>query len=112
MSFFKKTAKWGLFLGTIGTAAYFNRHFYFGNVHKKHTFNEDDLSDYFKSYIKEHDLVMPYHYQNYQNMYNLDHFFEKAILKDINGLNEFNIFLDRYYHDVITDNINVTPEER
>eukprot|EP00330_Aristerostoma_sp_ATCC50986_P004010 CAMPEP_0114589398 /NCGR_PEP_ID=MMETSP0125-20121206/11849_1 /TAXON_ID=485358 ORGANISM="Aristerostoma sp., Strain ATCC 50986" /NCGR_SAMPLE_ID=MMETSP0125 /ASSEMBLY_ACC=CAM_ASM_000245 /LENGTH=244 /DNA_ID=CAMNT_0001786251 /DNA_START=56 /DNA_END=790 /DNA_ORIENTATION=+ len=112
MSFFKKSVKWGLFFGTLGTAAYFNRHFYFGAVHKKHTFDENDLSDHFQKYIKENDLVMPYHYQNYQKMYTLDHFFEKSILKDINGLNEYNIFLDRYYHDVITDNVVVSDEKR
>lgn len=115
MSFWKKAAKWGIGLGTVGTVGavgYFNRHFYFGHVHKKHTFDEEDLSSYFKEYIKENDLVMPYHYKNYQQVYAFDHFFEKAIIKELNGMNEYNIFLDRHYHDVITDSIEVTPQER
>jgi Uncharacterized protein, possibly involved in aromatic compounds catabolism len=112
MSFIKKLAKWSLVVAPLGGIAYLNRHYYFGNVHKIHTFDESQLSDDFKKYIRENNLISPYLYKNYQRKYGLDHFFEKSILKDLNGLNEYNIFLDKRYHDVITDAIEVSKEER
>jgi len=112
MDLFKDIAKWSLILGPIGAFIYVNRKYAFGKIHKKHRFEDSDLSENFRQYIKENDLITPCHYKNYQKGNKAEQFFEKGILKDLNGLDQYNIYLDRKYHDVITDAIEVTPEER
>jgi len=109
---FKRFLKWGLVAIPIGSLAYINRHFYFGNMYKVHKFDETDLSESTRKYVEQNGLVMPHTFQNYVKKYDHDHFFEKSILNQMNGLNEYNIFLDKNYCQVITDEVQTTPEEK
>ena len=108
----KRIAKWSLFIAPVGALAYVNRHFYFGNVYKIHKFEESDLSDYTKAYVKKNDLVSPVVFVNYLKRYEHDHFFDKSIISKLNGLNEYNIFLDRTFHDALVNKIEMSDEEK
>jgi len=108
----KKFLKWSLVVVPIGALAYINRHFYFGHIYKVHKFGEEDLSDFSKNYIKKNDLISPYTFQNRLKKYDQDHFFEKSILNQMNGLNIYNLYLERNYYQIITDEIEVSPEEK
>jgi len=109
---FKRFLKWGLVAIPIGSLAYINRHFYFGNMYKVHKFDETDLSETSKKYVEQNNLVSPHTFQNYVKKYDHDHFFEKSILNQMNGLNEYNIFLDKNYYQVITDEVEASKEEK
>lgn len=72
---------------------------------------ESELSDFAKKYVQENNLVSPLTYRDYQKNYKHDHFFEKSILTEINGLSGYNVFMEKHYYDVITDEVEATPEE-
>ena len=106
-------AKWGLVLAPAGSFAYFTQTGYFGNVQQQAPLKSDHVSsEYFQQYIKDNNLVAPVLYKNYQRKYRFDHFFEKAILKDIEGLGDYNLLVSKPYHDSLMSDLEMSHDDR
>jgi acyl-coenzyme A thioesterase PaaI-like protein len=112
MNSFKKLAKLSSFLIPAGGFAYLTNQLYFGNTQHVHTYVDNEVVGYFKQYVEDNNLVSPHLYKNYQKKYKFDHFFEKGVLKDIEGLAGYNIFLDKAFNDVLNDEAELSQEEK
>jgi len=113
MRAFTTLAKLSLGLTTTGAAAYYGHQYYFGNTQEHSPFADSPIvSDYFKEYIREHDLVTPLLYKNYQQKYKFDHFFEKGVLKELQGLRDYNLFVHKDFHDVLSGDLELPKEEK
>ena len=112
MKSFKKFSKWGLALLPAGAFAYFTNNYYFGSAHVVHNTPNQITSEYFKQYIQDNNLITPSIYKNYQRKYKFDHFFEKGVLKDLEGLQDYNLLLPKDYYEKITVDTEISKEEK
>jgi len=112
MKSFKKLSKLGLFLIPTGTLAYFSSNYYLASPHPIHNANDQVLSDYFKQYIQENNLITPSLYKNYQRKYRFDHFFEKGVLKDLEGIQDYHLLIPKDYFEKLTAESQMSKEEK
>jgi len=62
--------------------------------------------------LRKNNLVSPSLYKKYQKKYTFNHFFEKSILKDLEGLDNYNLYLNKSSHDALTEDGNLPEEKR
>jgi len=112
MKAFKQFAKFGMFIAPAGGLAYFASERYFRNTHHVHSYAETEVPTYFKNYTEENNLVSSSLYKNYQMKYKFDHFFEKGVLKGLDGVTGYNLLLNKSYNDVVSEITRFSGEER
>jgi acyl-coenzyme A thioesterase PaaI-like protein len=114
MHAFRKLAKWTAVLAPATGLAYLANHYNSMNEHHIHLLPglESQLSPTFQRYISENNLTSPELYQNFQKKYKFDHFWEKGILKDLKGLVDYNIFIDRTYNDILVEDKELSKEDK
>jgi len=101
-----------LALAPVGGFAYYNRTHLFGSTQPAQASQETELSEYFKQYVKDHNLVTPHVYKKFQENYIFNHFFEKGVLKNLEGLDMYNLFLNKHYHDNLASNNDSLSHEQ
>jgi len=111
MRSFTKICKYGLALAPIGGIAYLSHP---NQIQSQRAFKPEEprLNSYFKQYVQENDLVSPGLYKKFQEKYTFNHFFEKGILKDLEGLENYNLFMNKAAHDALTDEVKVSNEQK
>lgn len=63
--------------------------------------------------MSEHKFIYPKIYDNYLNLWNKDHFLEKLILKDSNGLTHYKIFFpEEFLENLFKENNEMTTEDK
>ncbi len=112
MQSFSRVFKYSLGLIPIGGLAYY----YYPKTTEAEQPKEIrqvlEHSDYFQQYVNQHNLISPNLYKKFQEKYKFNHFFEKGVLKDLEGLDAYNLFLNKNYHDILINNIKFTHEEK
>jgi acyl-coenzyme A thioesterase PaaI-like protein len=68
------------------------------------------LSSYFRQYVRENNLVTPSLYTKFQKAYTLNHFFEKGVLKELDGLDNYGLFLNKDCHDAMNQGDEASGE--
>jgi acyl-coenzyme A thioesterase PaaI-like protein len=111
MRSFTKLCKYGLALAPIGGIAYLSHP---TQAHSQHAFKPEEpkLNGYFKQYVEENNLVSPALYKKFQEKYTFNHFFEKLILKDLEGLDNYKLFINKSSNDVLTEEVKVSEEQK
>jgi len=111
MRSFTKLCKYGLAIAPIGGMAYLS---YPNKVQSQRAFQPEEpkLNGYFKQYVEENNLVSPGLYKKFQEKYTFNHFFEQGILKDLEGLDNYNLFINKASHDALTDEVQVSNEQK
>jgi len=112
MRSFAQLFKCSLALAPVGGFAYLNSSYYTKPTHHVPSLDGLELSAYFQQYVDNHNLVIPDLYKKFQQKYSFNHFFEKSLLKDLEGLDVYNIFLNKHYHDALTGDSNLSNEEK
>jgi len=112
MRSFTKLCKYGLALAPIGGMTYYSLPTNARAQCATLKPDEPQLQGYFKQYVEENDLVSPSLYKKYQQKYMFNHFFEQGILKDLEGLENYNLYLNKSSHDALTDSVEVSKEEK
>jgi len=109
MRSFNKLFKCGIALVPIGGLAYFSSPF-FNKAAQEAQREIAPLSDYFRQYVEQNNLITPSLYKKFQESYKFNHFFEKGVLKDLEGLDVYNLFLNKDYHHVLTNEVQVSQQ--
>jgi acyl-coenzyme A thioesterase PaaI-like protein len=111
MKSFTKLCKYGLAIAPIGGIAYLSHPNY---VQSQLAFKPEEpkLQGYFKQYVEENNLVSPGLYKKFQEKYTFNHFFEQGILKDLQGLDNYNLFINKSSHDALTNEVEVSDEQK
>lgn len=79
---------------------------------KQNIFDESKLSAHFKNYIKDNGLETPFFCDKYQKSGVYKSFLEQTIIKDINGLDYYNIYLDQDYQDELMKRTSKSQDEQ
>ena len=75
-------------------------------------FDEEKLSDHFKTYIKEKNLKFPFFSNLYQSGLTPPTFLEGSILKGIQGLDYYNLYIEKSYQDVLSEEVDIPEQAR
>jgi len=103
MKSFNKLFKYGLFLAPVGGFTYYNSSSHSAVAQPVQKTITHHSSSYFKQYVEQNDLITPSLYKKYQEKYKFNHFFEKGVLKDLEGLDAYNLFLNKDYHNKLAN---------
>lgn len=96
-----------LSLGTYSYSSYAQSH------RKKRTYiDKSHFSEYYNDFIKYNNLVVPDFCHKLKRDANINSFFFKSILRNVGGLDEFSIYMDRKLNDVVTNSTRVSKEDR
>lgn len=96
-----------LSFGTYSYASYVQSH------KKKRIYQDDShFSEFYSDFIKQNHLVVPEFYHKLKRDNNINSFFFKSILRDVGGLDQFSMYMDKTLNDLVNKDIQATEEER
>jgi len=112
MKSFNKLFKYGLLLAPVGGFTYLNNASHPAAAQPINNLSNHQSSSYFKQYVEQNNLISPSLYKKYQAKYKFNHFFEKGLLKDLEGLDIYNLFLNKDYHNSLTNDRKVSQDNK
>jgi len=95
-------------LASVGSIAYLNHPHCLGV--QAQPCEEPKTYGHFRQYIEQNDLVTPALYKKFQEKYKFNHFFEKGVLKDLEGLDMYDVFINKDYHDGLAKGTAISEE--
>ena len=96
-----------LSLGTYSYSSYVQTH------KKRRTYHDNShFSEFYTDFIKQNNLIVPEFYHKLKKDNNVDSFFFKSILRNIGGLDQFNVYMDKSFHGVVNKDLQVSDEEK
>jgi acyl-coenzyme A thioesterase PaaI-like protein len=79
---------------------------------KKTYLDTSHFSEHYTNFIKQNELVVPEFYHKLKRDNSINSFFFKSILRNVGGLDQFSIYMDKDLHSVVNKDMQVTEEER
>lgn len=100
------------FATCVGGYAYYKKTTDPAYLSARDIFNETKLSPLLREYIQDNDLQLSFFSDMYQSESVFKGFLEESIIKDLRGLDYYNVYLNRKYQDVIIGQNEVSEKER
>ena len=108
-----KALKFALFGVPASVGGYYAYTNYFrGSRVAKEKLSDLNLSESYLDFIQQKNLVTPPFWQKMKEENSYRNFFFGGVLKQLQGVDEFGVYVDKSFNDVVNQTVTVTDEEK
>lgn len=108
-----KALKLALFGIPVSAGSYYAYTNYFqGSRAIKERLSDTNLSDSYLDFIQQKNLVTPPFYEKMKQEDNYRNFFFGGILRQLQGVDEFGVYIEKSFNDVVNGAVTVSEEEK